>query len=108
MEIKITRKQFLGKSGNCWSDYINYWLIHGRIYSDDGQYYKRFRFVAAVNFSCDGWDEETGEERQEAEILEDIIAGYLDAIRSYDNLEDFIALCNASIEDWNAYARRRF
>ena len=41
------------------------------------------------------------------QILEDIIAGYLDAIRSYDDLEDFIAICNASIEDWNAYARRR-
>lgn len=101
MEIKITRRQFLKAIGNEWCDHINFWLIHGRIYSDDGTRYRKFKFVAEVNFSCDGWDEENDRAYTESEILEDIIFSYVDTIHGYDDCKDFFDLCNASIDRWN-------
>lgn len=104
MEIKITRKKKIGKSGNCWSDYIHYYLIHGRIISGDGKFYKPWKFVAEVNFSADGWDMENQRDIPEAEILENVIAGYLDTIRSFEDCQEFYDLCNETIRKWNKCA----
>lgn len=104
MEIKITRKKKIGESGGAWSDYINYWLIHGRIISEDGKFYKPWKFVAEVNFSADGWDSENQRDIPEAEMLENTIASYLDAIRSFDDCQEFYDLCNETIKKWNKCA----
>lgn len=101
MEIKITRKQKLLEIGNSWCDYVNFWLIHGRIYSDDGKYYKRFKFIAEVNFSADGWNEEENRNYTEQELMENIIDSYLTHIDSFENCGYFYEMCNNSIERWN-------
>lgn len=101
MDIKITRKVLIGKCGGVWCDHINSYLIHGRIVSDDEKYFKRFKFVANVNFSMDGWDEENQCDYTETEILESVIDGFLNLINGYDNCEDFYNLCNDSIVAWN-------
>lgn len=101
MEIRITRRKMILSTGNSWSDYINYWLIHGRIYSDDGRYYKAFKFVALVNFSVDGWDEEEQRDRTEKEMLDDLEFCFLDVIRSFDDCGEFFDLCNQSIRQYN-------
>lgn len=108
MEIKITRKQKLFNVGNEWCDYVNYWLINGRIYNDDHTMYRKFKFVADCNFSCDGYDPKTGEIRTESELLEDLIFSYTDTIRSFDNCTDFYDLCNQSIMSFNGIFKANY
>ena len=106
MQIKITRRKRLLSVGNSWSDYINYWLINGQIVNDENTFFKRFKFVAAVNFSADGWDEEEQREKTEPEMLEEIEFCYLDLIRSFDDCAEFFDVCNQSIESYNDDMRR--
>ena len=94
MEIKITKKRLIGKCGNCWCDYANFYLIYGKIYSDDGKYFKRFKFVAEINFSADGWDEEGQRDYTEKEMLENTIFSYIDCIGSFENCSEFFEICH--------------
>lgn len=108
MEIKITRKQKLLHVGNSWCDYINYWLIHGRIINDDHTQYRKFKFVVDVNMTCDGYDPETGEDIPESELLEDMIFSFTDNIKSFDDCMEFYDICNESIRKYNGIYKANY
>ena len=108
MEIKITRKQKLLHVGNCWCDYINYWLIHGRIINDDHTQYRKFKFVINVNFTADGYDPETGEDIPESEMMEDMIFSFTDNIKSFDDCMEFYEMCNESIMEYNGIYKANY
>ena len=43
----------------CRPVYVDYYLIHGRIYTPDGTGFYRFKFVIAVDLDLDMYDSET-------------------------------------------------
>ena len=96
MEIKITKKQNLYEQHNDMvSNY--YYLIHGRIISDDGTRFKKFKFV--VHF--DGYDLYDAE-MDKKEYLDELIGCcFIDYINSYNDCNYFFKICNESIEKYN-------
>lgn len=103
MSIKLTKKEKLLSARLPVA--VDYWLIHGRIYTPDGSGYWRFKFVVSVDLELDTFDNETGEIIPYDFALENVIDGFLcgawnvskDAAARARFFED----CNETIRRWN-------
>lgn len=101
--INITKRQKLYEENNCMC-YNFYYLIHGRIINKEKTKYKKFRFVLWFDvFDLHEYysDCENITEDMKKDFIEELIFGYTQFIKSYNDVKDFYDLCNQSIEDWN-------
>lgn len=102
MEIKITKRQKLLSVRNEWVA-GDWYLVHGRVISDDRKYFYRFKFVLHIDLACDLWDGENDIPYDEA--LNDMIWSFCDmAGDDFSNgkrIREFIRVCNDTIIRWN-------
>ena len=103
MEFKITKRSKLLSVRNDWAA-IDYWLINGRIYTDDGTRYQPFKFVLVLDLSSDLWDAD-GDEIDYRAALDDMIFSFTDCLYggqfSEKRIARFIDLCNDTINRYN-------
>jgi len=102
--LKITKKEKLLEARRPVA--VDYWLIHGRIYNDDGSAYYRFKFVIDMDLELDTYDAETGEIIPYNDALEMLIDSFCDYAGDAFNNDaaraDFFDNCNNTIACWNS------
>lgn len=103
MEIKITKTQKLLEVNN---DMVHnfYYLVNGRIINDNKTKYKKFKFVLFYDiFDLQDYYETENKitKQMEKEFRDDLIFGYTQYIKSYDDTKDFYNLCNDTIINYN-------
>lgn len=105
--LKITKKEKLLSASQ--PVYVDYYLIHGRIYNDDGTRYYKFKFVLAMDLELDLWDPETESEIPYSDGLNALIDGFCcDAGDAFNNdaiRARFFGDCNETIRGWNNSCR---
>lgn len=102
MEFKITKRSKLLSVRNDWAA-VDYWLINGRIYTDDGTHYQPFRFILTIDLSYDLYDAD-GNEIDYKAALDDMIFSFTDCLTgsfSEKRIARFIDLCNDTINRYN-------
>lgn len=101
--IKITKKVKLLSASQ--PVFVDYWLIHGRIYNSEKTRYYPFKFVLAMDLELDLWDPETESEIPYSDGLESLIDGFIcDAGDGFNNDKiraRFFEDCNETIARWN-------
>jgi len=101
--IKITKRKKLLETAS--PVYVDYWLVYGRLYNDDGSMYYPFRFVLSLDLELDLWDCETESEIAYNDALEMLINSVIDsAWNAFDNdaaRAEFFDYCNDTIRRWN-------
>ena len=102
--LKITkRKKLLSASSPV---YVDYYLVYGRIYNNDGSMYYPFTFVISLDLELDLWDCETESEIPYRDALDMLIDSAVDgAGNAFDDdaaRAEFFDYCNRTIETWNS------
>lgn len=102
MKIKITKRNKLHEVNNekCWNFYF---LVCGRIISDDKKLYRRFKFVVWFDaFDVQEYAEKDYfTNRDVYEYLDTCIDGYLDYVKGFDDCKEFYNVCNNTIHEYN-------
>lgn len=105
MNVKITRKTCL----DSWSNSTcsgEYWLIHARAYNHAGDRFYKLKFVLFLDPSNDLWDPETEQDLDHDDVLNDMIASFVDVLSDvhFDDepvIRWFYDECNYTIERYN-------
>lgn len=103
MEPKITKRTLLREINNemCHN---YYYLVNGKMYNDTHTKYKHFKFVVFFDiYDVYEWyeDKQAFTKADIREYLDVLIGSYLDYIKSFDDCDEFYAVCSQTIKDYN-------
>lgn len=105
MEIKITKRKQIYEIKNdmCWNFY---WLYNGRIISDDGKCFRRFKFVVSFDIFdvMEFYDEDMNTPVSKSDMknyADELAFSMTSYIKSFDDYQDFYDICKNSIEKYN-------
>lgn len=101
-DIKITKRTLLyeQKNDKCYNFYYD---VHGRIINAERTKYKKFSFVVWFDiFDVQEYcDKDSVTKADIKDLLDCLISGNLELIKSYEDCKEFYAMCRETVEHYN-------
>lgn len=106
MDIKITKIKKLYEVNNCMA-HNYYYLVNGRVYDNNHQYFKKFKFVLWYDdFDLQDYFDTENEEINEKEYRENNAYTIIESlIQDFNKCDDLIEYCNKTITDYNSLSK---